>query len=49
MQRDSFVLEQCKANHIPVACAMGGGYSPKISDIVNAHCNTFKIALDLFD
>lgn len=49
MQRDLFVMEQCKANNIPVACAMGGGYSPKISDIVNAHCNTFKIALDLFD
>ncbi len=48
-QRDLFVLEQCKTNKIPVACAMGGGYSTKIADIVNAHCNTFKIAVDLFD
>ena len=48
-QRDIFVFEQCKANNIPVACAMGGGYSPKIADIVNAHSNTFKAAINLFD
>jgi acetoin utilization deacetylase AcuC-like enzyme len=48
-QRDIFVFELCKIYKIPVACAMGGGYSPKISDIVNAHCNTFKAAIDLFD
>jgi acetoin utilization deacetylase AcuC-like enzyme len=48
-QRDIFVFEQCKANKIPVACAMGGGYSPKIADIVNAHSNTFKAAINLFD
>ena len=47
--RDIFVFELCKNHHVPVACAMGGGYSPKISDIVNAHCNTFKAAMDLFD
>ena len=48
-QRDVFVFELCKKHKVPVACAMGGGYSPKISDIVNAHCNTFKAAVDLFD
>lgn len=48
-QRDIFVFEQCKANKVPVACAMGGGYSPKIADIVNAHSNTFKAAINLFD
>ncbi len=48
-QRDIFVFEQCKANKIPVACAMGGGYSPKIADIVNAHSNTFKAAINFFD
>jgi deoxyadenosine/deoxycytidine kinase len=36
-------------NKIPIACAMGGGYSPKIADIVDAHCNTFKAAINLFD
>jgi acetoin utilization deacetylase AcuC-like enzyme len=29
--------------------ALGGGYSPDIKDIVEAHCNTFRLALDLFD
>lgn len=48
-QRDVFVFELCKKHKVPVACAMGGGYSPKISDIVNAHCNTFKAAVELFD
>ncbi|MBJ7427761.1 MAG: histone deacetylase [Bacteroidia bacterium] len=49
LQRDTFVFEQCKVNKIPVSCAMGGGYSPKIADIVNAHTNTFKAAINLFD
>lgn len=48
MQRDRFVLSLCHRNSIPVCCVMGGGYSPDIKDIVNAHCNTFRIALDLF-
>jgi acetoin utilization deacetylase AcuC-like enzyme len=47
-ERDTLVLEACQNQKIPVACAMGGGYSPKISDIVNAHCNTFKVAQKLF-
>jgi acetoin utilization deacetylase AcuC-like enzyme len=46
--RDRFVFEQCKINYIPVAVSMGGGYSPKISDIVDAHSNTFREALDLY-
>lgn len=49
LQRDVFVFEQCKENKIPITCAMGGGYSPKIADIVNAHTNTFKAAIHLFD
>jgi acetoin utilization deacetylase AcuC-like enzyme len=46
--RDKFVFEQCIANNIPVQVCMGGGYSPQIKDIVEAHCNTFKIAIDLY-
>jgi hypothetical protein len=49
LKRDLFVLNLCKENKIPIACAMGGGYSPKIADIVDAHCNTFKAAINLFD
>lgn len=47
-QRDRLVFEWCKERSIPVAVAMGGGYSPKISDIVNAHCETFRQAVSVF-
>ena len=46
--RDHFVLELCKTNNIPVMCSMGGGYSPDIKIIIEAHANTFRIAQDLF-
>jgi acetoin utilization deacetylase AcuC-like enzyme len=48
MQRDLLVFEQCALRQLPVAVAMGGGYSPKIADIVNAHCNTFIAAQKVF-
>ncbi|GAA4308917.1 histone deacetylase [Mucilaginibacter gynuensis] len=46
--RDEFVLQQCHQNNIPVQVSMGGGYSPNIKDIVEAHCNTYKAAADIF-
>lgn len=46
--RDRFVFEQCLANNIPVQVSMGGGYSPDIKDIVEAHCNTFRLADELY-
>ncbi len=48
-QRDEFVLTLLKKNNIPVTVVLGGGYSPDIKTIVEAHCNTFRIAIDLFD
>lgn len=47
-QRDSLIFNMSKSLKVPVACAMGGGYSPKISDIVNAHCNTIRSAQRIF-
>lgn len=47
-QRDQFVFSLCKQHKIPVVVALGGGYSPDIKDIVEAHCNTFRLAMDLF-
>lgn len=47
--RDETVFELCKKNNIPVVVAMGGGYSPSIKDIVEAHCNTYKSAKDIFE
>jgi len=46
--RDRFVLEQCHKHQIPVQVSMGGGYSADIKDIVDAHCNTYRLAHDLY-
>ena len=47
-ERDRIVLEFCKSNQLPVVVSMGGGYSPRIADIVEAHANTFRVAQELF-
>jgi acetoin utilization deacetylase AcuC-like enzyme len=47
-ERDRIVLQACKTNKIPVAISMGGGYSPRLVDIVEAHANTFRLAQDIF-
>jgi len=47
-ERDIFVLKQCKLNNIPVAVSMGGGYSERIADIIDAHANTFRSAQDIY-
>ena len=46
--RDRYVLETCKMLRIPVQCSMGGGYSPDIKIIVEAHANTFRVAQSLY-
>jgi acetoin utilization deacetylase AcuC-like enzyme len=46
--RDRFVLEQCQLHNIPVQVSMGGGYSPEIKDIVETHCNTFRVANEVY-
>lgn len=47
-ERDRFVLKQCYKRKIPVQVSMGGGYSSDIRDIVDAHCNTYRLAHDLY-
>jgi acetoin utilization deacetylase AcuC-like enzyme len=47
-ERDRFVLEQCIIHRTPVQVSMGGGYSADIKDIVDAHCNTYRLANDLY-
>ncbi len=46
--RDEIVLQLCFNKQIPLAVAMGGGYSERMADIVEAHCNTFRTAFYLF-
>jgi acetoin utilization deacetylase AcuC-like enzyme len=43
-KRDILVFDTVKQLDVPVVCSMGGGYSPKIADIVDAHANTFRMA-----
>jgi acetoin utilization deacetylase AcuC-like enzyme len=47
-QRDELVFNLLQKNNIPCAVSMGGGYSPQVKTIVEAHCNTFKVAKDVF-
>lgn len=47
-ERDRFVLGLCHEKAIPVQCSMGGGYSPDIRTIIEAHANTFRLAQELY-
>lgn len=47
-QRDQMVFEACLKHNVPVQVSMGGGYSEDIKIIVDAHCNTFRVARDLY-
>ena len=47
-QRDKIVFENAHKYKIPIVFNMGGGYSEKLSDIIEAHANTYRTALDVF-
>jgi acetoin utilization deacetylase AcuC-like enzyme len=47
-ERDRFVVQMAKQNGVPIAISMGGGYSTRLADIVEAHANTFRVAQELF-
>ncbi|MEN6669384.1 histone deacetylase [Psychrobacter sp. B38] len=46
--RDEYVLRQAKVANIPIAIVMGGGYSEDIEEVVEAHCNTFRLAQQIY-
>ena len=48
-QRDEFVFNTCRQHQIPVAVAMGGGYSADVKIVTEAHCQTFRAAIEIFD
>ena len=48
-QRDEFVFTQLKQNNIPCQTSMGGGYSADVKIITDAHCNTFRLAKDIWN
>ncbi|MBI2730059.1 MAG: histone deacetylase [Sphingobacteriales bacterium] len=47
-KRDEIIFTHLKEKEIPCAVAMGGGYSPDVKMIVEAHCNTFRLAKGLY-
>ncbi|MBO9635473.1 MAG: histone deacetylase [Chitinophagaceae bacterium] len=47
-QRDEIVFNALLQRGIPCTVAMGGGYSPDVRTIVEAHCNTFRVAKDIY-
>ncbi len=47
--RDRIVFEHCRTHNIPVAVSMGGGYSEKLSDLIEAHANTYRVASEIYD
>lgn len=49
LRRDELVFQYCKSANVPVQVSMGGGYSAHIKDIVDAHCNTYKAAVRIYD
>ncbi len=46
--RDEIVLGIAAKNGIPLQCSMGGGYSPQLRTILDAHANTFRSAAQIF-
>lgn len=46
-KRDAIVFQNCERYQIPVQVSMGGGYSPEIKTIIEAHANTYRVAKDI--
>jgi acetoin utilization deacetylase AcuC-like enzyme len=47
-ERDRRVLQACKTRGIPVMLAMGGGYADPIELTIEAQCNTYRVAKELY-
>lgn len=47
-KRDRMVISAAKKSNIPLVASMGGGYSKDIRTIIEAHANTFRVAVDLY-
>ncbi|MDI1321157.1 MAG: histone deacetylase [Algoriphagus sp.] len=47
-ERDKTVLNVAKSLKIPIMCCMGGGYSKRVSHIVEAHTQVFRLAQEMY-
>lgn len=48
-ERDRFVFQTAADYGIPVTASMGGGYADNLDHIIDAHCNTYRIAKELYN
>ena len=48
-KRDELVFKKLKALQVPCVVAMGGGYSADIRRITEVHCNTFRVAKEIYE
>lgn len=48
-ERDRLVFQWLRQRNIPCVVSMGGGYSPQVKTIVEAHCNTFRMAREIYE
>lgn len=46
--RDQMVLNYAQQLKVPITCCMGGGYSPQVSKIVEAHTQVYRLAQELY-
>ncbi len=47
-ERDRTVFEACRERNLPVAVAMGGGYSERLADIIDSHADTYREGLRVY-
>lgn len=47
-ERDHFALSCFRDSDIPLQVSMGGGYSPDIKIIIEAHANTYRLAQEIY-
>ena len=47
-KRDETVFRMLSERGIPCSVSMGGGYSPDVKTIVEAHCQTYRAARDIY-
>ena len=48
-QRDLSVLRECYDRETPIVTVMSGGYGKDINDTIEIHCNTIRMAKEVFE
>ncbi len=48
-ERDRYIFTLLNEKNIPCVVSLGGGYSADVKIIMEAHCNTFRLAKDIWN